>query len=110
MAVQVLPCSFYFVLIVSRQIQFVSCVGIVMRSEHLGPLPPHLSHEFRAVILWRFTSRLKYNSLALQSDCNPLLEHPKPLPLARFDFDEVSVNVVQAEQVVLDPEYTFGAV
>jgi hypothetical protein len=110
MAVHILPCCFHLVLIVGRQIQFVLCVGIVMRAEHLGTLHPHLSHEFRAVILWRFNRRLNYNALALRVDRNPLLYNPKQLLLARFDFDEAGVNVVQVEDVVLEPKYTFGRV
>ena len=45
MAVNILPRCFHVVLIVGRQIQFVQCVGIVVRRKQAGILHPHLSLE-----------------------------------------------------------------
>ena len=59
-------------------------------------------HELRAIIVWRVNSFFKHNFVALQLDSNALLQLPKPSVLPSSDFDAVGVNVIQAEQLVLD--------
>jgi len=73
MAVNILPRCFNVVLIIGRQIQFVQCVGIVVRRKQAGTLHPHLSPDLRAVILWRLDCLFKYDFVSRQRDRDPLL-------------------------------------
>ena len=108
-AVDVLPCSFHFVLIVGRQMQLVLCVGIVTRPEKIGIARTHFPHGFRTVVLWRFNGLFKYNFVALQREGNPCSRIPTPR-LECLDINAVGVNVVQAKQFVVDGKDTIDPV
>jgi hypothetical protein len=109
MSVDVLPRSFYFVLIAGRKMQFVFGVAIVMRPEKIGILRTHLPHSFRAIVLWRFNGLFKYDLIAVQRERHPCSKIPG-LELECSEIEEVSVNIIQTEQFVLERKDTVGAV
>jgi hypothetical protein len=107
-AVDVLPSRFHTLLIVGGQMQLVFFVGVVVRRKCVGHRRTQLPYCFRAVVPQWLGSVLKHNIIAAQFHSNPLLQSLLPLP--SLDCDAVGVNIIQAENVVIDGKDTFRAV